>query len=533
MKIVIKLFGIVLLMLVSCTRDPADTRPRNEAPGALSVEEARRFFEDRAERTFQLTRTGIHPRGFRGLNPGEFTPNWEKALSSQYRKLASIDVPIASECRFQAVRSRFRNGEAEIFRVDITQKLVVVKDLATDSLGCYILTLIPDPYYAARHKKTDLCEEFLNAGDKGEFSGVAIYTEPTSGILIRVSRYRNGLKTAGVYVPGPPSERKERIRLAKKLIGSVRIGRTVSVSTRSWGEDDWWWDDDDYDDDYDNDDDDYDDNDISDSWTDLGLGLFEDGCYHQTWLDEDGFGYWVDYDDDGHPDRYIHLLDPDPDDPTNDPPYEPDDDFCPFCGGSPCSCSDPCPICGSDPCSCPEDDSSFNETDNNCAQCGNNPCTCNQDTHKTTAGKLTSAAKKGVEIVTAKYGTVKAYCNQGVREAFHAAFNKELPNVNANELIKHMKNSSEWGKLNVSMSEIQNLANQGHFIVASWVNTSGGSGHVALVVPGEMQGGTWCGEWIALPVVMDTGAECREESQKLSKSFGTNKHSQVEFYIYE
>ena len=96
-----------------------------------------------------------------------------------------------------------------------------------------------------------------------------------------------------------------------------------------------------------------------------------------------------------------------------------------------------------------------------------------------------------------------------------------------------MKNSSEWGKLNVSMSEIQNLANQGHFIVASWVNTSGGSGHVALVVPGEMQGGTWCGEWIALPVVMDTGAECREESQKLSKSFGTNKHSQVEFYIYE
>ena len=34
-------------------------------------------------------------------------------------------------------------------------------------------------------------------------------------------------------------------------------------------------------------------------------------------------------------------------------------------------------------------------------------------------------------------------------------------------------------------------------------------------------------------VVMDTGYDCREESQKLSKSFGKDKHSQVEFYIYK
>ncbi|WP_348717575.1 hypothetical protein [uncultured Alistipes sp.] len=351
MKIVIRLFGIVLLMLVSCTRDPADTRPRNEAPGALSVEEARRFFEDRAERTFQLTRTGIHPRGFRGLNPGEFTPNWEKALSSQYRKLASIDVPIASDCRFQAVRSRFRNGEAEIFRVDITQKLVVVKDLATDSLGCYILTLIPDPYYAARHKKTDLCEEFLNAGDKGEFSGVAIYTEPTSGILIRVSRYRNGLKTAGVYVPGPPSERKERIRLAKKLIGSVRIGRTVSVSTRSWGEYDW-------DNDYDNDND----NDNDDDWweyngeyTEIGGGWFED---------KDGNLYY-DSDGDGKPDSMgidpVEITpDPDPFPDPNIPEEEEEEE------------------------EKEEDDERNNggggtNTDNTCSQCGKVQCECEKE----------------------------------------------------------------------------------------------------------------------------------------------------------
>ena len=82
------------------------------------------------------------------------------------------------------------------------------------------------------------------------------------------------------------------------------------------------------------------------------------------------------------------------------------------------------------------------------------------------------------------------------------------------------------------MSAIQNFANQGHFVVASRSNPSG-SGHVALVVPGEMVKGNWCGEPVTLPVVMDTGYNCREESQGLSRSFGRNKHSQVEFYIYK
>lgn len=445
MRLTIKILWVVLLMLASCTRDPANLNIRNGDSGALSVEEARLFFEDHAGRFSQVTRSGNLKQGF-NLNPGEFAPNWEKARISQFNKLASVDVPIASDYRYRALRSRFRNGRTEIQEVDIVQKLVVVKDLKTDSLGSYILTLIPDPSYTARHRDVDLCETFLNTGDKGEFSGIAIYTESSWGILVRVNRYRDGKKTAGVYIPGPPSERKERISRAKKLIGNIRFGRSSSISTRSWGEDDWDWDDD-----WDDDEDDND-NDIPDDWINLGFGLFEDNNYHQTWLDPDSFGYWVDFDDDGRPDTYIHLLDPD--DTTNDNfPNEPDDDFCPFCGGSPCCCSDPCPICGSDPCSCPDDDSGSDEIGSNyCSQCGNDPCICNQDTHKTTPGKLTAAAKKGVEIVIAKYGTEAAYCNQGVREAFQAAFNKELPNLNANSLIDYMKNSSEWGKVNVSMS---------------------------------------------------------------------------------
>lgn len=109
MKIVIRLLGVVLLVLASCTRDPADTNTRNEDLGALSVEEARLFFEDHAGRFSQVTRSGNLKQGF-NLNPGEFAPNWEKARISQFNKLASVDVPIASDYRYRAVRSRFRNG---------------------------------------------------------------------------------------------------------------------------------------------------------------------------------------------------------------------------------------------------------------------------------------------------------------------------------------------------------------------------------------------------------------------------------------
>lgn len=229
MKIVIRLLGVVLLMLASCTRDPADTNPRNKDLGALSVEEARLFFENHAGRFSRTTRSGKLKQGFTDLNPGEFAPNWDKARISQFNKLASVDVPIASGYRYCAVRSRFRNGRTEIQTVDIVQKLLVVKDLKTDSLGSYILTLIPDPSYTARHRDADLCEIFLNTGDKGEFSGIAIYTESSLGI----NRYRSGKKTNGIYIPGPPPERKERIARAKNLIGNIRFGRSASISTRS------------------------------------------------------------------------------------------------------------------------------------------------------------------------------------------------------------------------------------------------------------------------------------------------------------
>lgn len=507
MKKLINFLVLNLMLLSACVRDPGVNAPPVENSMDLTVEDARIFFEAQTERNLLGTRAGASLQQSNPFNPGDFTPMWDKAEPSRLHERASVDIPILPSYRFRALQSGFRHGRSEVCAMNISQKLVVVKDLTTGRLGSYILTLIPDSSCGA--KDTDWCSRFLNSGGKGKFSGLAIYTESSLGLLIRVSQYHEGRKIKGVYIPGtcPGPDRDQKIRWVKALLGKIRIGKAATRVTRSWGEDDWWWDDDDWWNDVDDD--------VDDDWweyngkfTDIGGGWFED----------DAGNLYYDTDGDGKPDSMScddAVITPDP-----EPDLEPD----PWPEPEPVPEPEPDPEIWPEP--EPEDPGG-----DACQNCGNYPCICNQTS--TTPERLSSAAKKSVEIITAKYGAVTAYCNQGVREAFYAVFNKELPNLKANDLINYMNHSLEWGKLNVSMSEIQNLANQGHFIVASWVNPSGGSGHVALVVPGEMEWGTWCGERMALPIVMDTGAGCREESQKLSVSFGKNKHADVEFYIYK
>lgn len=312
-KITIQLLVLLPLLLISCIQEHGEADTSRKDTEAFSVAEAHRFFENHTEHYF--TRSGIPQQNFKRLNPGDFMPNWDKAKISQLHDLASVDVPIAASYRFRAIGCTFSNGRSEVRSVDVTQKLVVVKNLTTDSLGSYILTLIPNPAYATRHKGLNLCATFLNTGDKGKFSGIAIYTESVSGMLIRINQYRNGQKVRGVFIPGPPSEQKEKIRRAKLLVGKIRLGRIASVSTRSWGEDTWDWDGS-----YDNDNWNYD-----NEYTDIGGGWFED---------QNG-NLFYDTNGDGQPDSMgiesVEITpDPDPDpDPEDDPWFDDngDDDW--------------------------------------------------------------------------------------------------------------------------------------------------------------------------------------------------------------
>ena len=90
-------------------------------------------------------------------------------------------------------------------------------------------------------------------------------------------------------------------------------------------------------------------------------------------------------------------------------------------------------------------------------------------------------------------------------------------------------NPSHWEQ--ISVSEAQQLANEGYFVVAGWINPSGGSGHVVVVVPGEE---AYSGMWgCNVPTVMDTGSDKRTSGTSIAYSFDKNKISGVKFFKYK
>lgn len=261
--------------------------------GKLSVEEARAFFENN-QVLIPATRSDSDERSF---DPGEFSPQWEKAAAVEDNHIASVEVPILTQYRYRGLCSEFQSGKAHIRKVDIFQKLIVVKDDRSQQMAQYILTLIPDGDCYKKYGR-NVVDKFLNTKDRGSYSGVVIYSIPGFNIPIRVNKYFEGKKVAGVFFAGPKTAVAKKVEIAKEIIGDIFISRTsVSAITRSWGEDDWslpdfsddnWWDD----------------------YLYMGSQQYEDEMNHETWFD--GYGYWTDTDDDGTPDHYYSILDPDP-----------------------------------------------------------------------------------------------------------------------------------------------------------------------------------------------------------------------------
>lgn len=147
---------------------------------------------------------------------------------------------------------------------------------------------------------------------------------------------------------------------------------------------------------------------------------------------------------------------------------------------------------------------------------------------------ITQAASDAVDKVLKDHNNDRktAHCNEGVRNAFYNLFqSKELYNMRANDMVKYWKNHPEKWEI-IRMEEAQELANQGFFVVAGWINTKG-SGHVCLVVPGKSSRGKWNGSFTTLPNTMDTGANMRHKFHSITGSFGKNKHSEVIFFKYK
>ena len=154
------------------------------------------------------------------------------------------------------------------------------------------------------------------------------------------------------------------------------------------------------------------------------------------------------------------------------------------------------------------------------------------DAHQKTAAQITNAAKNAVAEMIAKHDMDEAVCNYGVNAVFKSLFgSNELDGKKANDMVRYWQNNpSHWEQ--ISVSQAQQLANEGYFVVAGWINpNSGRSGHVVVVVPGEE---SYSGMWgCDVPTVMDTGLNKRTSGTSIAYSFDKRKISGVKFFKYK
>ena len=203
----------------------------------FSLEEAKNFFQTQARDNLMLSRS-LDNKKNETVSPGDFVPNWDAAVGSVNNGLACYDIPITPTYHFKAIYVDERNGKPSAGKVNVYQKLVIVKDVKSNRMDQYILTLIPSQLYDRRNG-SQTCNNFINCADKGGFTGVALYSCVYSQVTARISTYKNGVKTGGVFLLNASGKTNlsDKYEQARALASTVYIQKKKMVLTR--GEDDY------------------------------------------------------------------------------------------------------------------------------------------------------------------------------------------------------------------------------------------------------------------------------------------------------
>lgn len=227
---------VIVFVTINCTDEELiKSTPKVDMKG-FTLEEAKAFFEMKITEKETRTRAGKKMSNT-SLSPEDFTPKWNNAVGSSQNNLACYDMTIQTNTRYQVMSYDFKDGTARVNVVPASQKLVIVKDAETEALGQYILTLIPSKDFYVKHKN-NICDLFINCSDKAYFSGVAIYTDPLNGRIIRADRYVDGLKIQGIFMPGDMETLGQRVKVLRSVLEGMTF-RRMAVATTRFGEFDY------------------------------------------------------------------------------------------------------------------------------------------------------------------------------------------------------------------------------------------------------------------------------------------------------
>ena len=202
------------------------------------MEEAKTYFRERAEN--QLSRSNGSDENL-PLSPGDFVPLWDVAVPSVMNGLACYDIPISETYSYQVIFPEEHYGTIIASKVKVYQKLVILKDLKDNRMSQYVLSLIPVKSYELQ-KGEQIPELFTTRGDKGGFSGIAIYSCLYTGVTARVDTYRNGRKVNGIFLldSKDQEELNSKIETAKEQIYMLSLQKKKKILSR--GESDYGYD---------------------------------------------------------------------------------------------------------------------------------------------------------------------------------------------------------------------------------------------------------------------------------------------------
>ena len=243
-RILLLAVAFISIVLACCTKTDTDipqpATGRVEDASHLTVLQTKQFFE-----YFTAKRNAKTKAAYEYLNRlvvGDFTPNWDNAVASNDGIIGSVDVPIESQMKYIALRQHHEGEITFTSRIPLYQKLVFVKNDTLNSIFPYLLSLIPDKDFYINHREEDIAGNFINLGNKGGFSGLAIYTTPHTGYLIRASRFENGNYVDGAFVLDPHNPFGENALKAESFLKDIIMIRVNKTMTKSDDEGDDIWD---------------------------------------------------------------------------------------------------------------------------------------------------------------------------------------------------------------------------------------------------------------------------------------------------
>lgn len=151
--------------------------------------------------------------------------------------LACYDIPISETSSYHAIISEEHNGTITARQVKVYQKLVILKDLNDGMMSQYILSLIPSKSYELQKGK-QIPELFTTRGDKGVFSGIAIYSCLYTGVTVRVDTYNKGRKVNGVFLLDAKNHEELNIKIetAKEQLCMLSLQKRKKVLSRGEGD---------------------------------------------------------------------------------------------------------------------------------------------------------------------------------------------------------------------------------------------------------------------------------------------------------